>query len=154
MNHAVAQRLVVEMCREHAASSQGQWRAPQQVAKDGVFVCPGQLTVEHLGGEAAVVQLQIVALVPMPNPWPKEHHVTDSELLVAGQREVRPLSGGDDRELDEAVCMNLDRLSLDVAAGGGKYPFGEVGVTLGNGHRQFGHASGYRRTGSFCANGG
>jgi hypothetical protein len=107
-------------------------------------VCPGQLPVEHFGGEAAVVQLQIVGFVPVPNPWPQEHNVTDPELLVARQREVGALSGGDDRKLDEAVGMDLDWRCLDVAAGGGKHPFGEVGVSLCNGYRQFRHASGYR----------
>lgn len=108
---------------------------------------PGQLPVEHFGGEAAVVQLQIVGFVPVPNPRPQEHNVTDPELLVARQREVGALSGGDDRKLDEAVRMDLRRLCLNVAAGGSKHAFGEVSVALSYGHRQFRHASGYRRDG-------
>src|SRR5829696_187422 len=123
MNLALLQFLFIEMSRQHASPSHRQWRCPQQVAKDGIFVSPGQLAVEHFGGEAAVVQLQIVGFVPVPNPWPEEHNVTDPELLVARQREVGALSGGYHRKLDEAVCMDLRRLRLDMAAGGGKHAF-------------------------------
>ena len=37
---------------------------------------PGQFTVEHLDVEAAVVQLQLVSLIAVPDAWAEEHNIT------------------------------------------------------------------------------
>jgi hypothetical protein len=96
--------------------------------------------VEQLGAEAAVVQLQVLGVVAVPDAGAQEHDVAGAELLAAGQGPLDGLPPGDDGDLDEAVRVVLLQLLVDPGARIGENALGEVRpAPRGDGHRDLAH---------------
>src|SRR5829696_9875182 len=90
MDQAVLERRSVEGRDQHAAASHGQRAGPEQIAEERVLPGPGQLAVEQLGAETAVVQLQVPGVVAVPDAWAQEHDVARPELRGAAQGPLDP----------------------------------------------------------------
>ncbi len=118
----------VQVHGEQAAALRRVRPAPQQVPEQLVLPGPGQLPAQQLAGEAAVEQLQAVAvLIAVPDARPEQHHVAGLQRLAAGQRVVRAGPANGERDLHEAVRVQRVRVGVEVAARVGHRAFlGEV----------------------------
>ena len=119
--------------------SGGEWACPDQVAQERIFADPGQFAVQQLNPEAAVVQLQVGAVVAVPDAGSEEDHVTDPEVVATRNRQVDRRTPQDDGDLQEAVAVDLHRLVVDPPVGVDECVIGEIGAATGHLHRHDGH---------------
>jgi hypothetical protein len=130
------ERRLLQVQRHDAAPRRRVGGAPQQVAEQRVLAGPGELPVQQLAAEAAVVQLEPPAvLVAVPHAGPQQHDVADAQLPAPGQAVVRAGAAAHERDLHEAVRVQRVPGLVQVQAGVDQRPLGEVQQVVTGVHR-------------------
>jgi hypothetical protein len=134
---ALLERGRVQPRGQHAAAAGRVGPGPQQVAEQQVLPGPGELAAEQFAAEAAVDEVQVVAVVvTVPHPGAQQDGVARAQRLPAGQRHVRRLARDHEGDLHEAVRVHRVRLVVVVVPGVGQRAVVEVEDVPAGVHRE------------------